>query len=126
MTLFAQRRCGDLGGLCFYETFRTETQRGFGGDCASMTLFAQRSSGVLGGLCFYETFRTKKQRVFFGGDCASMRLFAQRSSGVLRGTVLLSRVITDCAAVSTLLLSTTVTTSHRHEKKPVSVGGPSF
>ena len=37
MRIFAQRSSGVLGGLCFYENFRTEKQRGFGG-----------------GLCFYE------------------------------------------------------------------------
>ena len=48
MRFFAQRSSGVLGGLCFYENFRTEKQR------------------VLGGLCFYENFRTEKRRDFGG------------------------------------------------------------
>ena len=80
MRFFAQRSSGVLGRLCFYEIFRTEKQRGFGGDCASMRIsrseaagfwgdgasmrfFTQRSSGVLG---VHENFRTKKQRGFGG------------------------------------------------------------
>ena len=31
MRVFAQRSSGFLLGLCFYENFRTEKQRGFGG-----------------------------------------------------------------------------------------------
>ena len=65
MSIFAQRSSGVLGGLCFYENFRTEKQRGFGGTVL-LWIFAQRSSGVLGGLCFYENFRTEKQRGFGG------------------------------------------------------------
>ena len=49
MRFFAQRSSGVLGRLCFYEIFRTEKQRDFGGDCASMRISAPRSSGVLGG-----------------------------------------------------------------------------
>ena len=48
MRIFAQRSSGVLGGLCLYENFRTEKQRGFGG------------------LCLYENFRTEKQRGFGG------------------------------------------------------------
>ena len=98
MRLFAQKSSGVLGGLCFYETFRTEKQRGFGGLCFYENF---RTEKVLGGLCFYETFRAEKQRglgggcasmtlshrdaAAFWGDCAFMRLCAQRSSGVLGG-----------------------------------------
>ena len=99
MRIFAQRSSGVLGGLCLYENFRTEKQRGFGGtvlvrefshreaagfwgDCACMRIFAQRSSGVLGGLCLYENFRSG----VLGGLCLyeNFRTEKQRGFG---GTV---------------------------------------
>ena len=45
MKIFAQRSSGVLGGLCLYEKFRTEKQRGFGGTVL-VSRFAEIGKGV--------------------------------------------------------------------------------
>ena len=50
MRIFAQRSSGVLGGLCFYENFRTEKQRGFGGTVL-VSRFAEIGKGVGHGAC---------------------------------------------------------------------------